>query len=109
MYSINAFLKFAENWKIPKFIYAASMNSDRWVFDKEDDIIGRKSLKDFKGISFREKYLVKMAEEHLGIKSVFVLDPTLLIDKNYYLDEINNYKRDFNFNEKYLLTYILYF
>ena len=66
-------------------------------------------MKNFTGISFREKGLVQLAEEHLNltIKPVFVLDPTLIIDKKYYLDEIKNYKRDFNFSEKFIYVYQL--
>ena len=36
-----------------------------------------------------------------------MLDPTFIIDKKYYLDEIKDYKRDFNFSEKYLFVYQL--
>ena len=56
-------------------------------------------LQNFTGISFREKGMIKLAEDHLNLtkKPIFVLDPTFIIDKNYYLNEIKNYKRDFNF------------
>ena len=56
-------------------------------------------LTNFKGISFREIGTVKLVEEHLGIKSKFVLDPTLIIDKQYYLNEIKEYKPDFNYTD----------
>ena len=66
-------------------------------------------LLNFTGISFREKGTVKLAEDHLNLtsKPIFVLDPTLTIDKSYYLNEIKNYKRDFDFNEKYIFVYQL--
>ncbi len=32
----NAFLKFAENWTINKFIYGASTGSNVWKFQKRD-------------------------------------------------------------------------
>lgn len=38
---------------------------------------------------------------------MFVLDPTFLINKTYYLDLIKEYKKDFNFNENYLCIYQL--
>ena len=103
----NAFLKFAQYWNVTKFIYAASMGTMRWFFSKRDDIMAKELLKDFKGISFREIGTAKMAEEHLGINSTFVLDPTLLIDKSYYLDLIKNYKREFDFNKKYIMIFQL--
>ena len=102
-----AFLKFAENWTIPKFIYAASTDANYWMLTKRENEEGKRILKNFKGISFREKYMKILAEQNLDIKAEFVLDPTFLIDKNYYLDLIKDYKRNFNFNEKYILVYQL--
>lgn len=104
-----AFLRFAENWAIPKFIYAASLGSDKWFYTRKEDKMASRYLHNFRGISFREKGLVKLAEDHLNlnIKPIFVLDPTFIIDKNYYLNEIKNYKRDFNFSEKYIFVYQL--
>ena len=102
-----AFLKFAENWTIPKFIYAASTDANSWMFTKRENEEGKRLLKNFKGISFRENYIKTLAEKNLKIKAKFVLDPTFLIDKKYYLDLIKNYKRDFNFNKKYILVYQL--
>lgn len=102
-----AFLNFAKNWKVNKFIYAASIGSEKWFYNKKEEKIAKKLLKNFTGISFREKGTVKLAKEHLNIQSVFVLDPTLLIDKNYYLQEIKNYQSDFNINDKYIFIYQL--
>lgn len=101
------FLRFSENWTIPKFIYAASMGSDHWLYSKEFDKKAMSLLKKFNGISVREKALVKLTYIHLGIKPLLVLDPTFLINKKYYLDIIKNYKRNFNFKEKYLYVYQL--
>ena len=104
-----AFLRFAENWTIPKFIYAASFGKDKWFYTEEEDKMASRYLQNFTGISFREKGTVKLAEDHLNLtsKPIFVLDPTLTIDKSYYLNEIKNYKRDFDFNEKYIFVYQL--
>ena len=51
--------------------------------------------------------MIKIVEEHLGIKGIFVLDPTLIIDKQYYLNEIRDYKGDFNSSEKCIFVYQL--
>lgn len=104
-----AFLRFAENWTIPKFIYAASIGTDIWFYSKEEDKLASRFLKNFTGISFREKGTVKLAENHLNLtyKPIFVLDPTFIIDKSYYLNEIKNYKKNFDFNEKYIFVYQL--
>ena len=50
----TAFLKFAQNWGTPKFIYGASMGTMRWFYSKRDDQEAKKLLKNFKGISLRE-------------------------------------------------------
>ena len=103
------FLQFAENWKIPKFIYATSIGSDFWPHNnvKVKERI-KKLLKSFSGISFREKGLIKLAEENLGIKGVFVLDPTLLLEQDIYLKEIKDYNNTFYNNDKYIFVYNLH-
>jgi len=62
---------------------------------------------EFTGISFREIDSVKLFEKYLGIKGVFVLDPTLIIDKQYYLNEIKEYKGDLKSKENYIFVYQL--
>ena len=80
-----AFLKFSEDWNIRKFIYGASLGFDYWTLNSKDEAIAKKLLKNFTGISFREKGSIKLIEKHLKIKPFFVIDPTLLIEKQYYL------------------------
>jgi hypothetical protein len=100
------FLKFAQNWSIPKFVYGASIGFDKWIYTKSDEKIIKKLLKNFTGISVREKSLVNLVKNHLGVKPIFVLDPTLLIDKKYYLNIIKDYNQN-NFTKgKCIFTYI---
>lgn len=101
------FLKFAENWTIPKFVYAASLGVDFWRFSKEFDNKAKSLLKNFTGISVREIGAVDMVKKHFGFSPLYVLDPTFIIDKKYYLDLIKDFKRDFNFKDKYLFVYQL--
>ena len=101
------FLKFAKNWKTKRFVYGASLGHDYWRFDKIFDKKAKLLLKDFSGISVREKNAVKLVQDHLGIKPEYVLDPTMLIDKNYYLDLIKDFKLKFNYKNKYLCVYKL--
>lgn len=100
-----AFLKFAEKWKVPKFVYGASLGVNIWNFKKEDEKIAKMLLKDFTGISVRDKMAIKLIEKNLGFKPDFVLDPTLLIDKKYYLNLINNYKSDISRIDNYIFFY----
>lgn len=105
-----AFLKFAEKWKKPKFIYGTSLGDSKWVFSKNHSKIAKQLLKDFTGISVREKDSVELINKTLGFKAIFVLDPTLLIDKKFYLRLNNNFKSEiFNqiINKEYIFSYIL--
>jgi hypothetical protein len=101
------FLKFAKNWNIPKFVYAASIGYDYWQLTGEDEKVIKPLLNNFTGISVREKGSIELIEKHLGIKPLLVLDPTLLIDKKYYLKLIKNYKPNINIKENYIFTYLL--
>ena len=103
----HGFLRFAENWTIPKFVYAASLGIDYWRYTKRFDEKAKSLLQNFKGISLRERGAIDLVEKHLGIRPLFVLDPTFLIDKKYYTDIIKDFKKDFNFNNEYLFVYIL--
>ena len=103
----TAFLKFAEKWKIPKFIYGTSLGFDKWKFSEKDEQVAKHLLKNFTGISVREKSAVKLIENHLGLKAQFVLEPTFLIDKKYYLNLIKNFKSDIikSNNNNYIFVY----
>ena len=101
------FLKFAEKWNIPKFIYGASLGYSEWKLTKVDENIAKNLLKNFTGISVREKGSVNLVNIHFGVKPLFVLDPTLLINKKYYLNIIKNYKPNKSIKGKYIFTYII--
>lgn len=101
------YLRFAKKWKIPKFVYGASFPFYSWTFSKQFNIQASNLLKYFSGISVREKQTVYLAMENLGVKPEFVLDPTLLIDKKYYLDLIKDYNQTFNFELNFLCVYQL--
>ena len=92
-------------WNIPKFIYATSLGVDKWEFNKKDEIIASYLIKNFTGISVREKGSINLIQNHLGIKPIFVLDPTLLINKKYYLNLIKNFKTDISKN--FIFVYLL--
>ena len=101
-----AFLKFAASWTIPKFVYGASIGTEDWTFTKRINALAKKLLKNFTGISVREIGTVKQVKKYLNMSSNYVLDPTLLIDKKYYLDIIKDYKKGI-ISKDYILTYKL--
>ena len=99
------FLNFSQDWNITKFIYGASLGSEIWKYKRNEDIVLKDLLKNFTGVSVRENGTIKLAENHLNITPTLVVDPTLLIDKNYYLDLIKDYKNEFNSNDSYIFVY----
>ena len=103
-----AFLHFAKNWKISKFIYGASLGYDYWTFTKEDEKIAKECLSTFKGISVRENGTINLVERHLGIRPILVMDPTLIINKKYYINLIKHYKNKINDKGNILFTYLLF-
>ena len=104
-----AFLKFAKYWKKPKFIYGASLGFDKWKLNREDERIAKNLLKDFKSISVREQGSVDLIKKHLKINPFVVLDPTLLINKKYYINIIKNYKKNVLLNNKYIFVYTIFY
>ena len=50
-----AILNFSKKWKIKKFIYGASLFFDYWTLTPDDEKIAKYLLKNFTGISVREK------------------------------------------------------
>ena len=106
-----AFLQFAKNWEKTKFTYGVSFGVERWEYNKNDENVAKSLLKNFTGISVREKNAVELIKQHLGFKAQFVLDPTFLIDKYFYLKLIKNFKSEIinqinntNFIFSYFLT-----
>jgi hypothetical protein len=102
------FLKFAEKWNIKKFVYGASIGFNTWKLSKRDDKIARNLLKNFTGISVREEGSIKLIRQHFKVNPTLVLDPTLLIDKKYYLDIIKDYHGKIEMKNKYIFMYTTY-
>ena len=100
------FCNFLEGTHIPHFSYAASMGIDELEYPQPKIDICAKLLKGFNAISVREDSSVKLLQEHFGVENAqVVLDPTLLLDKQVYVDifKIKYSKPD----NPYIFTYIL--
>ena len=82
----NAFLSFTKGWSIRRLSYAASFGTDSWEYtDSETDKI-RESVKLFNAISVREISGIPLLKKYLNVDSELVLDPTLLLSKNDYVN-----------------------
>jgi len=101
------FLNFSFSWNITKFIYGASLGSQIWKYKRNEDMVLKELLKKFTGVSVREKGTIELVKNHLNITPTLVVDPTLLIDKKYYLDLIKDYKNEFYSNDNYIFIYKL--
>ena len=106
-YYKSYFLDFVDSSKTKKIAYAASFGKDYWEGKNDIENIS-KLLKDFDAISTRELSGVDICKNSFNINNVkHVLDPTLLINKEFYLDEIISKYPILNITKGGLLTYVL--
>ncbi|WP_417615565.1 polysaccharide pyruvyl transferase family protein [Oceanisphaera sp.] len=84
----NFFLDFLEDKKIKRIAYAASFGVDEWEYTEEQTKRCAELAKKFDAISVREDSGVELCRKHLGVEATHVLDPTLLLDKEDYLQLI---------------------
>ena len=92
------------SYPIPTFSYAASFGGDTWEYNMFQTICCQRLVKNLKGVSVREKSAIKICRDHLQTEASFVLDPTLLIDKEEYDSLIQSVPVS---SEDYVLAYIL--
>lgn len=93
------FLNFVEN-EI-KISYAASFGKEDFNKDEENNISN--FLNKFDSLSVREINTQKILKEQYGIKSIQVLDPVFLLNKNEWKSIANSY----DLPKKYILVYVL--
>lgn len=101
----NAFFDFLANKpEIKKLAYAASFGSDQWEISDELTPVVRRLAQKFDAVSVREDSGVTLCKNFLGVDARWVLDPTMLLDKNQYLSLTN--KNDYPEGD-YIAAYIL--
>lgn len=88
-----------------KISLATSMGS--YNLNESDKEIFKNLLKDFNSISVREKHAIDQLQPLVSQKIKEVLDPTLLLDKNIWLEDYAKESKYCNINEKYILTYFV--
>lgn len=103
---LSYFLDFIRSTKTKKIAYAASFGKDQWE-GKGDESKISDLLHKFSAISVREASGVDICNKTFNIKNVeHVLDPTLLMDKQFYLDLIKKYDLS-KIESKKIVTYVL--
>jgi len=107
----DAYLAFAENWKIRRVAYAASFGTDQWEYTKQETKRCGELLKLFNGVSCREDDGVYLAKRYFDVDAIQVLDPTMLLNVSDYYTLINNAEEDGVLKrkegKKYVLNYLL--
>ena len=90
-YCPDSFLTFVDRPNVLKVVYAASCNERNSFFNKASKVrLCRRLVKNFQGTSVREKFLVPKCQERLGIEAEWVLDPTMLLAPEEYLEVIDS-------------------
>ncbi len=81
----NYYLDIADGLPINRISYAASFGVDDWEYSDEETRKCSKLAKQFDAISVREKSGVQLCKEYLGVNASWVLDPTLLLGRDFYM------------------------
>lgn len=81
------FLSFAKkNRRLKRMTYAASFGTDKCEYRDDEIERYRDLLQLFDNVSVREDTAVNMCLEYFGVNAIQVLDPTLLLSSNHYIE-----------------------
>ena len=80
----DMFLAFAKGYPCPKIAYAASFGVEKWDYPGAESSVAKELIKQFNAVSVREYTGKVLCKENLGVDSVVVSDPTLLLDAAEY-------------------------
>lgn len=99
------FFDFLKDTQAKRISYAASFGTDKWEYNTKQTSKCKELIKKFNAVSVREDSGVNLCRKMFNTEAILVLDPTLLLTKQNYLDII-----DFSKTMKHdgeLMTYIL--
>lgn len=102
----NMYLSFMPNKvKIKRIAYAASFGSSEWEYNDKQTSMCSKLIENFDAVSTREIDGVNLCSKYLGYNNaVYVLDPTLLLNKEKYLTLCKDIP---TYDDNLLFAYIL--
>lgn len=102
----NYFLDFVKkNEDVKRIAYAASFGVSSWEFTEKQTNHCSLLAKRFNAISVREDSAVDLCKLHLGVKALHLLDPTMLLTKEDYIELVQ--KDSIAKSKGTLMTYIL--
>lgn len=99
-----SFLNFVKKEHVKRIAYAASFGVNSWEYTPSQTRVGSRLIKKFDAISVREESGVKLCKDYLNVNASLVLDPTLLLQKEDYLNLCKNILPSTN---RYLMAYVL--
>lgn len=88
----SMFLDFVQDQQVRRIAYAASFGTDKWEFTQQQTTDCAPLAQKFDLVTVREDSGVKLCREHLGVDAVHVLDPTMLLTKEDYIQLIEKEK-----------------
>lgn len=86
--------------------YAASFGKSDWSYSNNQRETCKKLIDKFELVSVREKSAVELVNKNLCKDAVHVIDPTMIIDPQYYNDLIEIGSKN-NFSKNHLFSYVL--
>lgn len=86
----ETFLQFADKWNVKRIAYAASFGTDEKEYTHQQIEFCTPLIHQFNSVSVREKSGVNLCQDYFGIHAHHVLDPTLLLRKEDYINLIGN-------------------
>ncbi len=101
------YLDFCKDADVRKIAYAASFGVDEWEYSDKEAKICKALVQKFDFVSVREKSGIRLCKDNYGITPKWVLDPTMLLDKDDYLrliDAPNNHSLN---DDNYFFYYFL--
>lgn len=101
----NYFLDFTRGQEVKRIAYAASFGVDHWEYTKKQTRRCSSLVKSFDAVSVREDSAISLCSNYLGIKATQVLDPTMLLDKEDYINLV--LKDNISHSKGNLMAYVL--
>lgn len=105
---LDYFLSFAKKTHIKRISYAASFGVSELRLNFIRKTIIKNCLKNFDFIGVREDSGVELCKQYFGVHATQVVDPTLLVDKEIYMQVVKNSNTKIS-STKNLLVYFLDF
>lgn len=101
-YCPNSFLDFVKRKDVKKVVFSASCGEKSFLRNSNKLQICKRLAKDFAGISVREYQLVDECRSLLGLDVQWLLDPTMLLNRDDYFKFVKTQD-----NDSILFSYIL--